>query len=196
MPWLTIIWKAWIWISAIQEFYLQLLLWWFSPNLWFGDVPAMALSESRIHVCWIPHVLLYIIVGLSFLPCIQCVDGNDYSQTGNPAVLPIVTQLIYGRLSNLTKILSQDIKDNLGFCIKDVWVIWWSFYSSLMLLSYTFGSDFLLSGMLIGMVHSILLGSWISWQIVSRRQRVRVFGLFQNEFTSFAEMLHPWANEA
>ncbi|KAF5475836.1 hypothetical protein F2P56_007601 [Juglans regia] len=85
----------------------------------------MALRESRIHVCWIPHVLtLYIIVGLSLLPCIQCVDGNDYSQTGNPAVLPIVTQLIYGRLSNLTKILSQDIKENLGFCIKDVDVDW------------------------------------------------------------------------
>lgn len=127
MLWLTIIWQAWIWIWAIQEFYLQLLLGLFFLNLWFGDVPAMALRESRIHVCWIPHVWLYIIVGLSLLPCIQCVDGNDYSQTGNPAVLPIVTQLIYGRLSNLTKILSQDIKENLGFCIKDVWVIWWSF---------------------------------------------------------------------
>ncbi|GAV67882.1 ABC_tran domain-containing protein, partial [Cephalotus follicularis] len=75
-------------------------------------------------ICWVPHVLLFLVLALSLVPSSLCVDGDDYSQTGNPADLPIVTQLIYGRLSNLSYILSNDIIKNLGFCIKNVDVDW------------------------------------------------------------------------
>ena len=80
----------------------------------------MGMNESRANANWVAQVLLFLIVGLSLLPRIHCVDGNGYSDTGDPAVLPFVTQMIYDKLSNLTKILSQDINKNLGFCIKDV----------------------------------------------------------------------------
>ncbi|KAF7804438.1 putative white-brown complex-like protein 30 [Senna tora] len=50
------------------------------------------------------------------LPRIQCADKD----TSNPTVLPIVTQNIYERLTNVTRALTKDIKDNLGFCVKNV----------------------------------------------------------------------------
>uniref|UniRef100_A0A2N9EJZ0 ABC transporter domain-containing protein n=1 Tax=Fagus sylvatica TaxID=28930 RepID=A0A2N9EJZ0_FAGSY len=84
----------------------------------------MGMSESRANANWVAQVLLFLIVGLSLLPRIHCVDGDGYSDTGDPAVLPFVTQMIYDKLSNLTKILSQDINKNLGFCIKDVNTDW------------------------------------------------------------------------
>lgn len=82
----------------------------------------MEMNGSRIKVCWFQRVLLLVVVVLSLLPRIWCVDGDDYSQTGNPAVLPLVTDLVYSRLSNLSTILTNDIKKNLHFCIKNVCV--------------------------------------------------------------------------
>ncbi|KAF3441868.1 hypothetical protein FNV43_RR15783 [Rhamnella rubrinervis] len=84
----------------------------------------MEMNGLRINVCWFPHALLFLVVVLSLSPCIWCVDGDDYSQTSNPAVLPLVTDLIYKRLSNLSNILTNDIKDNLHFCIKNVEADW------------------------------------------------------------------------
>ncbi|XP_022742777.1 putative white-brown complex homolog protein 30 isoform X1 [Durio zibethinus] len=66
-----------------------------------------------------PHALLFLLVVLSLFPFARSVDGDDYSQTKNPAYLPLVTDLIYKRLSNLTVILSNDISHNMRFCIKD-----------------------------------------------------------------------------
>ena len=80
----------------------------------------MGMSVFKANVNWVAHVLLFLIVFVSLVPCIHYVDGDDYSKTGDPALLPAVTQVIYGCLSNLTKILTQDIVNNLGFCIKDV----------------------------------------------------------------------------
>lgn len=99
----------------------------------------MEMNGLRINVCWFPHALLFLVVVLSLLPCIWCVDGDDYSQTSNPAVLPLVTDLIYRRLSNLSTILTNDIKKNLHFCIKNVCVIpislmkFYAFYRSLLI---------------------------------------------------------------
>jgi hypothetical protein len=80
----------------------------------------MGMSGSRVNVCWVPHVFLFLIIVLCLSPGIQCVDGDGYSQTINRATLPMATKVIYGRLSNLTTIFSQDIKEKFGFCIKDV----------------------------------------------------------------------------
>ncbi|KAL6336411.1 hypothetical protein AAG906_014583 [Vitis piasezkii] len=55
---------------------------------------------------------------------IEDVDTDSYSQTGNPAVLPLITQVIYSRLSNLTTIFNGDITNRLGFCIKNVDADW------------------------------------------------------------------------
>ncbi|KAH7511975.1 hypothetical protein FEM48_Zijuj12G0041000 [Ziziphus jujuba var. spinosa] len=84
----------------------------------------MEMNELRIKLHWFPHVFLFLIVVLSLLPSTHCVNGNDYSQTKNPAVLPIVTELIYNRLSNLSTILTNDIKKDLHFCIKNVESDW------------------------------------------------------------------------
>jgi hypothetical protein len=79
----------------------------------------MGMSGSRINPCWVPHAFLFLIVVLGLPSRIQCVDGDDYSRTGNLAALPVVTQLIYGRLSNLTTVFHKDIEEKFGFCIKD-----------------------------------------------------------------------------
>ncbi|CAK7343116.1 unnamed protein product [Dovyalis caffra] len=75
-------------------------------------------------ICWVPHFLLFLVVVLNLLPNAFCVDGDDYSQTGNPAFLPIITDMIYRRLSNLSVVFSDDIKDTLSFCIKNVNADW------------------------------------------------------------------------
>ncbi|KAK8638954.1 hypothetical protein V6N13_137360 [Hibiscus sabdariffa] len=48
------------------------------------------------------------------------VDGDEYSETQNPAVLPAVTDLIHKRISNLTTLFLKDVGNNLSFCIKNV----------------------------------------------------------------------------
>ncbi|XP_062165748.1 putative white-brown complex homolog protein 30 isoform X2 [Alnus glutinosa] len=84
----------------------------------------MGMSGSRINPCWVPHAFLFLIVVLGLPSRIQCVDGDDYSRTGNLAALPVVTQLIYGRLSNLTTVFRKDIEEKFGFCIKDANLDW------------------------------------------------------------------------
>lgn len=71
----------------------------------------------RIKDCWFPYVFIVI---LSFLPCFLCLNGDDFSRTKNPATLPLVTQLMYGKLTNLTQFLSNDLRQNMGYCIKNV----------------------------------------------------------------------------
>ncbi|KAK4740524.1 hypothetical protein SAY87_032371 [Trapa incisa] len=57
-----------------------------------------------------------IVVGALFPGHVRCADGSS------GAALPILTELIYGRLYNLTSLFRPDIKRSLGFCIKDVWI--------------------------------------------------------------------------
>ncbi|KAF6167787.1 hypothetical protein GIB67_027565 [Kingdonia uniflora] len=49
---------------------------------------------------------------------------DEYSETGNPALLPLITEVIYKRFSNLTGIFDGEIEDRLGFCIKDMKEDW------------------------------------------------------------------------
>ncbi|KAK4279655.1 hypothetical protein QN277_011397 [Acacia crassicarpa] len=66
---------------------------------------------------------------LSFVNVINCQDivvvVDDYNQQiHNPAVLPLVTQLVYSRISNLTSLLSQEIGHRSSFCVKDPETEW------------------------------------------------------------------------
>ncbi|KAL2324824.1 hypothetical protein Fmac_023882 [Flemingia macrophylla] len=54
-----------------------------------------------------------------FLGMMQCQQVNDYDQIDSPAVLPLITQLVYGQISNLTSVLSQEISRESTFCVKD-----------------------------------------------------------------------------
>lgn len=69
---------------------------------------------------WSPYISLFIIIVLGCTSSVWCIGGDDYSKTGNPKVLPLVTSLIYSQISNLTKIFNKDIIKTLGFCITDV----------------------------------------------------------------------------
>lgn len=80
----------------------------------------MEMGGTKNNASWISLVLLFYLLSLSLLPRIQCADGDD--DETNPSVLPIVTQKMYERLSNVTTDLTKDIKSTLGFCIKDVYV--------------------------------------------------------------------------
>ncbi|KAJ6699167.1 WHITE-BROWN COMPLEX-like protein 30-RELATED [Salix purpurea] len=75
-------------------------------------------------ICWVSCFLLFLIVVFNLLPNAFGVDGDDYSQTGNPALLPIITDMIYKRLSNLSVVFGDDLMDSLSFCIKNVKADW------------------------------------------------------------------------
>ncbi|KAL4340480.1 hypothetical protein GQ457_08G020220 [Hibiscus cannabinus] len=66
-----------------------------------------------------PH-LLFFLVFISLFPFSKSVDGDEYSETQNPAVLPQVTDLIHKEISNLTTVLIKDMSSMLNFCIKNV----------------------------------------------------------------------------
>ncbi|GMI84747.1 non-intrinsic ABC protein 12 [Hibiscus trionum] len=66
-----------------------------------------------------PHLLFFLVL-LSFFPFSKSVDGDEYSETQNPAVLPQVTDLIHNEISNLTTLLMDDIGNELTFCIKNL----------------------------------------------------------------------------
>ncbi|XP_051132346.1 putative white-brown complex homolog protein 30 [Andrographis paniculata] len=51
---------------------------------------------------------------------VLCVDEDEYSKTGNPNVLPLVTSLIYNQFSNLTRIFNKEITESLGYCTQNV----------------------------------------------------------------------------
>ncbi|KAK3226542.1 hypothetical protein Dsin_006404 [Dipteronia sinensis] len=82
------------------------------------------MSGVRVNVNWALHAIFPLILVSNLLPIAQCVEGDDYSRTGNPAMLPPVTKLIYGRLSNLTGRLMDDLQSQMGFCIKNVRADW------------------------------------------------------------------------
>ncbi|KAE9619352.1 hypothetical protein Lalb_Chr02g0152201 [Lupinus albus] len=63
--------------------------------------------------------LQILVMSLLFIGIIQCQEMNDYEQINNPSVLPLITQIVYTRLSNLTSLLSQQISSQSTFCVKD-----------------------------------------------------------------------------
>ncbi|XP_022926052.1 putative white-brown complex homolog protein 30 [Cucurbita moschata] len=75
---------------------------------------------KKITGCCLSHILLFIVIVLSRFPTIRCEDEDDYRQKGDPALLSSVTRIINGRLTNMTRIISNDIGTNWGFCVKDL----------------------------------------------------------------------------
>lgn len=68
--------------------------------------------------CWITYILSLSIITLHR---VSCIDGDDYgSQSGSTQMVPIVAKHIYDQVSNLTVVFHDDIKEELGYCIKDV----------------------------------------------------------------------------
>ncbi|XXG84839.1 hypothetical protein AAC387_Pa11g0061 [Persea americana] len=68
--------------------------------------------------------VLFIVLLLGFSPCAWSEDYDDYNHKDNPEVVPLFTQLVYNRISNLTGIFSQEIIKRLNFCIKDTEADW------------------------------------------------------------------------
>lgn len=65
-------------------------------------------------------VLISFLLAASSPRRVWCVGEDEYSKSGNPAVLPLVTTLIYNQILNLTKIFNKEITSTLGFCTRDV----------------------------------------------------------------------------
>lgn len=55
--------------------------------------------------------------------CLVCYVGNgqfeDTNEFDNPAVLPLVTQMVYRSLSNSTAALNRELGIRAKFCVKD-----------------------------------------------------------------------------
>ncbi|KAF8021578.1 hypothetical protein BT93_G1892 [Corymbia citriodora subsp. variegata] len=83
----------------------------------------------------------FFLAGVLVLSCVRfvrCQDVSDYDQINNPAVLPLITQLAYARLSNVTNSLQYELNNRSSFCIKnpsDDWNRAFNFSSNLDFLS-------------------------------------------------------------
>ncbi|KDP44400.1 hypothetical protein JCGZ_20080 [Jatropha curcas] len=82
----------------------------------------ISLKKLNIYNSW--TMLLRIIFVFSFLHLVQCQDVGDYNEINNPAVRPLITQLVYSRISNLTAVLSSEISTRSSFCVKDPKADW------------------------------------------------------------------------
>lgn len=80
-------------------------------------MPKMGLKKLKICTSW--SMLIWVVVVLSLQNLVRCQDVGDYNEIDNPAVLPLITQLVYSRMSNLTAVISRDISNRSTFCIKD-----------------------------------------------------------------------------
>ncbi|CAK9150460.1 unnamed protein product [Ilex paraguariensis] len=64
-----------------------------------------------------------ILAQLSLVRFVQCQNVED--NVNNPAILPYLTQVVYGRLSNLTSvILSSEVSNRSSFCIQNPEADW------------------------------------------------------------------------
>ncbi|KAL3839675.1 hypothetical protein ACJIZ3_024266 [Penstemon smallii] len=84
-----------------------------------GKIYMAEMGGTRINSSRVPSLALFVLVlVLGSSRGALGVDEDDYS--GNPRALPLVTSLIYNQILNLTKIFNVEIRDSLGYCIKDV----------------------------------------------------------------------------
>ncbi|KAF2318496.1 hypothetical protein GH714_008359 [Hevea brasiliensis] len=85
-------------------------------------MPDMSKKKIKFSSSW--SLVLWVIFAFSLLRFVQCQDVGDYNEVDNPAVLPLLTQLVYSRLSNLTAVLSREISNRSNFCVKDPEADW------------------------------------------------------------------------
>nr|POF09365.1 abc transporter g family member 24 [Quercus suber] len=79
------------------------------------------MSLKNLKVFNLRTILTSAALVLSLVNLVQCQDVNDYNnnQFDNPAVLPLITQVVYSQISNLTAVIGQDIGNQSSFCIRD-----------------------------------------------------------------------------
>lgn len=77
----------------------------------------MNIKKIKFSSFW--SLVLWVIFALGLLHFVHCQDVGDYNEIDNPAILPLITQLVYSRLSNLTAVLSREISKRSDFCVKD-----------------------------------------------------------------------------
>ncbi|XP_057989389.1 ABC transporter G family member 24-like, partial [Hevea brasiliensis] len=85
-------------------------------------MPDMSKKKIKFSSSW--SLVLWVIFAFGLLRFVQCQDVGDYNEVDNPAVLPLLTQLVYSRLSNLTAVLSREINNRSNFCVKDPEADW------------------------------------------------------------------------
>ncbi|KAI6676541.1 hypothetical protein NL676_037337 [Syzygium grande] len=81
--------------------------------------PRRKMSSEKLRIVESVSVFLVGVLVLSCARFVQCQDLSDYSQVDNPAVLPLITQLVYARISNVTTNLQYEINNRSSFCIKN-----------------------------------------------------------------------------
>ncbi|XP_020538221.1 putative white-brown complex homolog protein 30 isoform X2 [Jatropha curcas] len=79
------------------------------------------MSRVKINIFW---VLLLLFIVLNLVSCVRCVEEDEYRETGNPALVPVLTEMLYNRLSNLSTVFSDAILETSNFCIKNVKKDW------------------------------------------------------------------------
>ncbi|KAL8516650.1 hypothetical protein ACS0TY_015055 [Phlomoides rotata] len=65
-------------------------------------------------------VLLILVLVLASSRGAWCVGEDEYSKSGDPKVLPLVTSLIYNQILDLTSKFNKEISQTLGFCTRNV----------------------------------------------------------------------------
>ncbi|KAB1219051.1 ABC transporter G family member 24 [Morella rubra] len=74
-------------------------------------------KNLRIFNLWTTLILATVVLSLVRLVRSQDVNG-DNNQFSNPATLPLITQVVYSQISNLSAVVEKSIGNQSSFCIK------------------------------------------------------------------------------
>ncbi|XP_041022932.1 ABC transporter G family member 24-like isoform X2 [Juglans microcarpa x Juglans regia] len=75
-------------------------------------------KKFKTFTSWTTLILAVII--LCLVQLVPCQDATgDTNQFDNPATLALITQVVYGQLSNLSAVIQKDVGNQSSFCIKD-----------------------------------------------------------------------------
>lgn len=161
---------------------LYVILGWFSLCTSVVKIHMIEMSGIRADSSRVASlVLLILVLVVASSRRVWCVDEDEYSKSGNPKVLPLVTSLIYNQILNLTKIFNKEITLTLGYCTQDVWVKSIYFVSNTIVFLSQFAQGlFAFPGMLIWMGHSNSATIWIFLVIVLKRQKVFPFNVLDS----------------
>uniref|UniRef100_F6GY56 Uncharacterized protein n=2 Tax=Vitis vinifera TaxID=29760 RepID=F6GY56_VITVI len=66
-----------------------------------------------------PTLVVLVVLLVGSVQFIQCHNVDDYNEFDNPELLLLFTQLGYGKISNMTTMLSVEFQKRSNFCFKD-----------------------------------------------------------------------------